>query len=89
MNERFVSLFKAYPEYEWRWAYQLIRDQYGFETIGNDEQQRILNDYKKAKSMWIDAIKKDAEKEFALGDVAPDVLKKFIQTLPETNKQEL
>lgn len=39
--------------------------------------------------MWIDAIKKDAEKEFALGDVAPDVLKKFIQTLPETNKQEL
>ena len=89
VNERFVSLFKAYPEYEWRWAYQLIRDQYGFETIGNDEQQRILNDYKKAKSMWIDAIKKDAEKEFALGDVAPDVLNKFIQTLPETNKQEL
>lgn len=89
VNERFVSLFKAYPEYEWRWAYQLIRDQYGFETIGNDEQQHILNDYKKAKSMWIDAIKKDAEKEFALGDVAPDVLKKFIQTLPETNKQEL
>ena len=44
-------------------------------------QQRIHDDYVKARRAWIAEIRKDAEKEYAMGDVEPEVLEDFLALL--------
>ena len=43
--------------------------------------QRIREDYVKARRAWIAEIRKDAEKEFAMGDVEQEVFDDFISKL--------
>jgi len=43
--------------------------------------QRIREDYVKARRAWIAEIRKDAEKEYAMGDVEQEVFDDFISKL--------
>ena len=59
----------------------MILDYYGLDELTDAAIQRIREDYVKARRAWIAEIRKDAEKEFAMGDVDQDVFDDFISKL--------
>ena len=79
--ERFDEINRNYSEYRWAWTYRLICDYYGLETITEKDAEKVREDYITARRAWITEIRKDAEKEFALGDVEEEVLENFIGQL--------
>ena len=78
---RFKEIDANYREYQWTWTYRMILDYYGLEELTDAAIQRIREDYVKARRAWIAEIRKDAEKEFAMGDVEQDVFDDFISKL--------
>jgi hypothetical protein len=78
---RFNDINEHYREYQWTWTDQLILDYYGLDEINDAAIQRIREDYVKARRAWIAEIRKDAEKEFSMGDVEQDVFDDFISKL--------
>ena len=79
--ERFDEINRNYSEYRWAWTYRLICDYYGLDTITEKDAEKVREDYITARRAWITEIRKDAEKEFALGDVEEEVLENFIGQL--------
>lgn len=79
--DRFEEINVHYREYQWAWTYQMILDYYGIPEITLEDAQRIHEDYIKARRAWIAEIRKDAEKEYAMGDVEEEVFKNFINNL--------
>ena len=78
---RFREIDSHYREYQWTWTYRMILDYYGLEELTEPAMQRIREDYVRARRAWIAEIRKDAEKEFAMGDVEQDVFDDFISKL--------
>ncbi|MCR5712542.1 MAG: DUF4954 family protein [Prevotella sp.] len=78
---RFREIDSYYREYQWTWTYRMILDYYGLEELTEPAMQRIREDYVRARRAWIAEIRKDAEKEFAMGDVEQDVFDDFISKL--------
>jgi len=71
-----------YTEYRWAWSYRLIREYYNIEgDITPEHAARIEEDYITARRAWIAEIRKDAQREFELGDVTPEVLEDFLKSL--------
>ena len=79
--DRFEEINAHYRDYQWAWTYQMILDYYHISSIGEEEAVRIHEDYVLARRAWIAEIKKDAEKEFAMGDVEEDVFRNFVDNL--------
>ena len=78
---RFKDIDSHYREYQWTWTYRMILDYYGLEELTEQAMQRIREDYVRARRAWIAEIRKDAEKEFAMGDVDQEVFDDFISKL--------
>ena len=81
--DRFESIDANYREYQWTWTYKMICDYYGISEITLEDANRIHEDYIKARRSWIAEIKKDAEKEFAMGDVEEEVFRNFVDSLDQ------
>ena len=81
MLDRFEEINRNYPEYRWAWTYQMMLDYYGLETLTEEDAERIRQDYVTARRAWIAEIRKDAEREFDLGDVEDNVFEEFITRL--------
>ena len=79
--ERFRDIDDHYREYQWTWTYRMILDYYGLDELTEAAMQRIREDYVRARRAWIAEIRKDAQKEFAMGDVEQDVFDDFISKL--------
>mgnify|MGYP000962308813 FL=1 len=79
--DRFEEINRNYREYQWAWTYQLILDYYQLTEITDVDEARIREDYVRARRAWIAEIRKDAEKEYAMGDVEKHVLDDFIDNL--------
>ncbi len=79
--DRFNDINEHYREYQWSWTYRLILDYYGLEALDDAAMQRIREDYIKARRAWIAEIRKDAQKEFDMGDVEQEVFDDFISKL--------
>ena len=78
---RFDEINEHYSDYRWAWSYQLILDYYQLEELDDTAIEHIRQDYIKARRAWIAEIRKDADKEFAMGDVEEEVYENFIQQL--------
>ena len=78
---RFDEINEHYSDYRWAWSYQLILDYYQLEELDDTAIEHIRQDYIKARRAWIAEIRKDADKEFAMGDVEEEVYETFIQQL--------
>ena len=78
---RFEEINNHYSDYRWAWSYQLILDYYQLEELNEAAIEHIREDYIKARRAWIVEIRKDAEKEYALGDVETEVYENFIEQL--------
>lgn len=79
--ERMQQIHDNYGEYRWTWTYQMICDYYDLQEITEEDAARIRQDYITARRTWIAEIRKDAEKEYTLGDVEEKVLDNFIEQL--------
>ena len=81
LTERFEQINANYSEYRWAWSYRMILDYYGFDTLTTENVERVKQDYVTARRAWIAEIKKDAAKEYQLGDVEEDVYTNFNEQL--------
>ena len=81
--DRFEEINNNYREYQWAWTYSVICDYYGISEITLEDANRIHEDYIKARRSWIAEIKKDAEKEYAMGDVEEEVYRNFVNSLDQ------
>lgn len=81
VTDRFKEINCNYREYQWAWTYQMILDYYHLSEITDADIERIRGDYVRARRAWIAEIRKDAEKEYAMGDVEKHVLDDFIHNL--------
>ena len=82
IREELLRIHENYNEYRWTWSYNLIREYYGIEgEVTPEYAEKIEEDYITARRAWIAEIRKDAEKEFTLGDVDPGVLQDFLGLL--------
>lgn len=81
VTDRFKEINCNYREYQWAWTYQLILDYYHLTEITDADIERIREDYVRARRAWIAEIRKDAEREYAMGDVEKHVLDDFIHNL--------
>ena len=79
--DRFEDINNHYRDYRWSWSYQLILDYYHLDSLDEAACERIREDYVRARRAWIAEIRKDAEKEFAMGDVEPEVFDDFLSKL--------
>ncbi|MBQ2211006.1 MAG: DUF4954 family protein [Prevotella sp.] len=79
--DRFYNIHEHYREYQWAWTYKMILDYYQLDELTDAAMQRIREDYVKARRAWIAEIRKDAQKEFAMGDVEQEVYDDFISKL--------
>ena len=79
--DRFEEIDANYRQYQWAWTYKMVCDYYGISEITLEDANRIHEDYIKARRSWIAEIKKDAEKEYAMGDVEEDVFRNFVNSL--------
>lgn len=78
---RFREINENYRIYQWAWTYRMILEYYGINEISPEDDARIKQDYIEARRAWIAEIKKDAEKEFEMGDVAREVFESFVNSL--------
>lgn len=81
IRDEFTKANDNYNEYRWSWSYSLICNYYGISEITEADEQRIENDYIEARRTWIAEIRKDALKEYDLGDVTPETLEDFLKSL--------
>ena len=79
--DRFVEINGHYSDYRWAWSYQLILDYYHLDELTPADVERIRQDYVHARRAWIAEIRKDAEKEYAMGDVEREVFEDFLSKL--------
>ncbi|WP_027454626.1 DUF4954 family protein [Xylanibacter brevis] len=79
--DRFDEINRHYSDYRWTWSYQMILDYYHLEELDEAACERIREDYVRARRAWIAEIRKDAEKEFQMGDVEQDVFDDFLSKL--------
>lgn len=79
--DRFREINDNYRIYQWAWTYRMILEYYGIEEITPEDDARIKKDYIEARRAWIAEIKKDAEKEFEMGDVDREVFESFVNSL--------
>ena len=78
---RFREINENYRIYQWAWTYRMILEYYGINEISPEDDARVKQDYIEARRAWIAEIKKDAEKEFEMGDVDRGVFESFVNSL--------
>ena len=81
VDDRLLDIHNHYSEYKWNYAYRLALNYYALDTITSDDIEMIIRKGDEARSQWLSRIRKDAEKEFAMGDVSEEQLDGFLRGL--------
>lgn len=74
---------ERYGEYIITFTRNIIASQLGTDDLTESGIEQIIQQGRAAKEAWISEIRKDAEKEYSMGDVEHAVLEKFITQLEE------
>lgn len=74
---------ERYGEYLITFTRNIIASQLGTDDLTESGVEQIIQQGRAAKEAWINEIRKDAEKEYSMGDVEHAVLEKFITQLEE------
>ena len=88
IRSELVRMHTNYAEYRWAWSYNLICDYYGLTEITPSDALHIKADYIMARRAWIAEIRKDAMREYELGDVDITLLNDFLHALDDEEKYE-
>ena len=81
VDDRLLDIHNHYSEYKWNYAYRLALNYYSLDTITSEDIEMIIRKGDEARSQWLSRIRKDAEKEFAMGDVSDEQLDDFLRGL--------
>lgn len=82
IRDELLHIHENYNEYRWAWSYRLIKEYYGIEgDVTSEYAEKIEADYIAARRAWIAEIRKDAQREYELGDVTPETLNGFLSSL--------
>ena len=65
-----------YDDYKWAWTYRTILNYHQWDSMTNDDAQRVSNEGKEATATWKQLIREDAQKEWAMGDVDEETYNK-------------
>lgn len=88
IRQEFKIAHNNYSEYRWAWSYRLLCEYYGVEEITEEIAERIHEDYVNARRTWIAEIRKDAIREYELGDVDEKTLNEFLALLDQETEWE-
>lgn len=68
VNERFAMIHSKYYDYEWKWAYRVIREYYGIDLsqASADDLENLVSRWKESVVGLDNLIYDDARKEFSL-----------------------
>lgn len=83
IRNEFKTAQRNYAEYRWAWSYRLICEYYEVDEITEELAEKVHNDYIAARRAWIAEIRKDALKEYELGDVDEKTLNEFLEQLDQ------
>ena len=89
VNDRFKEINSNYYRYAWDWTRFLIKSYYDSKEVTEDIEAQIVSDYNDALKTWISEIRKDAEKEYSMGDVDKEVLEDFLEKLEQENNNTI
>ena len=81
VENELYSVNEKYSDYRWSWTYRLILDYFGLDILEETDVNRIMAEADAARNEWLNAIRYDAEREFALGDVSEDEISNFLNNL--------
>lgn len=70
-----------YGEYLWTYAVSLAKEYLGIEELSENDFDIMRERGKAARAEWIDEIRRDAEKEYSMGDVDRTTFDKFLAQL--------
>ena len=72
---------KLYNDYLWTFTYSLMQSYLKTDELTEDDFNNMRERGKLARETWLGEIKKDAEKEYGMGDIDLSVLEKFLSQL--------
>lgn len=81
LGDRLADIHDQYPAYRWAYAYRIISQRYGLDNISQSDIDRIHEECAAAHDEWLLSIRRDAEKEYRLGDVSLDTLNDFVSKI--------
>lgn len=81
LTEVFVAYNDMYGEYLWTFTVSLIKYYLGKDELTEEDFELMRERGKAAREVWLDEIRRDAEKEFSMGDVDRATLDKFLAQL--------
>lgn len=81
LTEVFVAYNDMYGEYLWTFTVSLIKYYLGNDELTEEDFELMRERGKAAREAWLDEIRRDAEKEFSMGDVDRATLDKFLAQL--------
>ena len=83
---RFDEINAEYRNYQWVWTYRLILNYYGLTELTPDDADMIRDNCLKARRVWTEEIRQDAEREYQLGKMNQEALEALSAQLDrETN----
>jgi len=78
---RLDSLHAQYDAMAWSWTRRMVCDMLEQQDISAADADSIIEDGKAARREWIDEIRRDAEREYALGDIDKGAFDEFMRTI--------
>ena len=83
---RFDEINAEYRNYQWAWTYRLILNYYGLTELTPDDAGMIRDNCLKARRVWTEEIRKDAEREYEENKINREMLEALSAQLDrETN----
>ena len=83
---RFDEINAEYRNYQWAWTYRLILNYYRLTELTPDDADMIRDKCLKARRVWTEEIRQDAEREYQLGKMNQEALEALSAQLDhETN----
>ena len=83
---QFDEINAEYHNYQWVWTYRLILNYYGLTELTPDDADMIRDNCLKARRVWTEEIRQDAEREYQLGKINQEALEALSAQLDhETN----
>lgn len=81
LQSRFEEIHHDYPAWKWAYASDYILTYYSLKELTEDDEARVLDDYHKAREEWYDLIQRDAARDCATDDVAPETYCAFLKQI--------
>lgn len=78
VEDRLIAIHGHYDQYKWKWLKSWLNDRLGGGNLTEDNLDAFVAEGEKAGEEWVEAIRRDAQKEYALGDVDEAVLREFL-----------